>query len=225
MPVSRRILDVAVAVTALVLAGAPLVLACVLLRLAGTRSVIYRQTRVGRYGRPFHLLKLRTMAVSSGPGPAVTVAGDGRVTRVGRLLRRWKIDELPQLVNVLRGDLRIIGPRPEVPQFTAFYSDDQRRLLAYQPGLASMSQVVYPHEADLLRASADPERAYVQHLLPRKVAVDLAYEQRRTWRSDLGLVFDLLLLVAGWPRRMDTSLRIAEADPLLNASVAASRQP
>jgi lipopolysaccharide/colanic/teichoic acid biosynthesis glycosyltransferase len=179
----------------------------VAVKLALGGPVIYRQVRVGRHGRPFCLYKLRTMSDSPG-GPQVTRVGDVRIGRLGRLLRRLKLDEVPQLWNVLRGDMSVIGPRPEVPRFVARYTDTERAILAVRPGLASLAQLVYPHEAALLSGHGDPEEAYVRYLMPLKIQVDLQYERARTIWSDLRLIAELSLLVTGKSFRVDRVLRI-----------------
>ena len=146
----------------------------------------------------------------SGPpvGPQVTAVGDARISGVGRVLRRLKIDELPQLWNVLKGDMSIVGPRPEVPRFVSQYSIAQRAVLDVTPGLASMAQLVYPHESRLLCGHPDPESAYVRYLMPRKIDVDLQYEQTRTLWSDLQLLAEVGLLLAGKSFRIDRLLDV-----------------
>jgi lipopolysaccharide/colanic/teichoic acid biosynthesis glycosyltransferase len=200
-----RLTDCGLALAGLSIAALPLALAALAVKLAIGGPVVYRQVRVGRHGRPFSLYKLRTMS-DSRRGPQVTTADDARIGRVGRLLRRSKLDEVPQLWNVLKGDMRIIGPRPEVPGFVARYDDDQRAILEATPGLASLAQLVYPHEATLLRDHPDPEDAYVRVVMPRKIQVDLAYEQTRTPWSDLRLLAEVALLIVGKSFRIDRAL-------------------
>ena len=146
------------------------------------------------------MYKFRTMRVSPA-GPSVTAADDPRVTRVGAVLRRWKLDELPQLWNVLRGDMSLIGPRPEVEKFVRLYTPEQRAILRGRPGLAGMAQIVFRGEAESLRGAGDPDAAYVEQILPRKLAVDLEYERRRTFASDLGLMARLAIMVLCSGRR------------------------
>ena len=203
----RRLLDVTVSTIGLVLLAAPLACAAAAVKLTSRGPALYRQLRIGRYGRPFDLYKLRTMRVDSG-GAHITVASDNRVTRVGRVLRRLKLDEVPQLWNVLKGDMALIGPRPETPRFVQRYTADQRRILDAIPGIASRSQLVYAHEAALLDGCADPEETYATELMPRKIAVDLAYECCRTLRTDLALMGEVGLLIAGFRYRTDRHLRL-----------------
>jgi lipopolysaccharide/colanic/teichoic acid biosynthesis glycosyltransferase len=213
MRLTRRIIDVTLASTALTVLALPLAVCAAVVKLTSRGPVFYRQQRIGRNGRPFCLYKFRTMRDGAGGGQ-VTVAGDARVTGAGRIMRRLKLDELPQLFNVVAGDMAIIGPRPEVERFVRQYTSEQRQILAFTPGLASMAQLVYPHESDLLRHAVDPEQVYVAELVPKKVAVDLAYEQRRTLWTDLLLAAEIALLVAGRSYRIDRQLSLrGVADP------------
>jgi len=213
----RRAVDGTVAAAGLALAAVPLAISMAAIRATSRGPVLYRQTRIGRKGRPFCLYKLRTMRITtSASGPQVTTAADGRISRVGRVLRQAKLDELPQLWNVLCGDMGIIGPRPEVPRFVARYTDAERAILEAQPGLASLAQLVYPHEGDLLRDQVDPEEAYVRYLLPAKLAVDLEYERTRTWRSDARLIVEMILMIVGLRLRVDRAIRVPSVDPAPN---------
>ena len=158
---AKRLFDIVSSAMGLLLTGLPMVLITIAIKLLDPGPVLYRQRRIGRGGQPFWLYKFRTMKVCES-GPVVTIEGDPRVTPIGRFLRRWKLDELPQLWNVLRGEMSVVGPRPEIQRFVDLYTQEQRRLLQQNPGLASLSQLVYPHEADLLRQNPDPE----EHLRP-----------------------------------------------------------
>jgi lipopolysaccharide/colanic/teichoic acid biosynthesis glycosyltransferase len=120
-------------------------------------------------------------------GPRITAAGDPRITRVGRLLRRSKLDEFPQLWNVVRGDMRLVGPRPEDPRFVALYRPDQRQVLSVAPGITGPSQLTFLDEEDLL-GSSDPEATYVREILPRKLAIDLSYAEHHTIRLDVQIL-------------------------------------
>ena len=206
---ARRILDVLVSLLALAICAPLLLVVAILVKLSSPGPVLYVHKRVGRGGRPFSLRKFRTMRVDQAD-PSVTAAGDPRITPVGRFLRRWKLDELPQFWNVLRGEMTIIGPRPEVERIVGRVGAGQREILSRTPGLASMAQLVYPHEAEILRDHPDPETAYTEQLLPRKIAVDLEYERTRTFASDLMLVGELVLLVLGRRARMDRSFRLVQ---------------
>jgi lipopolysaccharide/colanic/teichoic acid biosynthesis glycosyltransferase len=191
----KRLFDILFSLVGLCLLALPFAVIGPAIKLSSRGPVFYRQQRIGRGGKPFWLYKFRTMYVGEG-GSLVTIREDPRITPVGRILRRWKLDELPQLWNVLVGDMGIIGPRPEAERLVRQYTPEEHRILDITPGLAGMSQLVYPHEADLLRGCRDPEAVYVKALMPRKIAVDLEYELTRTFLTDLCLLGKLLLLIA-----------------------------
>jgi lipopolysaccharide/colanic/teichoic acid biosynthesis glycosyltransferase len=199
----KRLFDILVSLVGLSLLAIPFAVIGPAIKLSSGGAVFFRQQRIGRRGKLFWLYKFRTMYVGAG-GSLLTVKGDARITPVGRVLRRLKLDELPQLWNVLIGEMSVIGPRPEVERYVAHYTPEQRRLLEQTPGLASLSQLVYPHEADMLRNCPNPEEIYVQELMPKKIAVDLEYEARRTFWSDLQLLAEMVLLILGRSYRVDT---------------------
>jgi lipopolysaccharide/colanic/teichoic acid biosynthesis glycosyltransferase len=185
----RRLLDAVLAAGLLVALSPLLVLLAALVGFTGGRPVLFVQQRVGRDGRPFRLFKLRSMVVDApGRGPGFTSAGDARVTPVGAVLRRWKLDELPQLWNVLRGDMSLVGPRPELPRYVARYRERERAVLRARPGLTDPASLAYADESEVLARFRDPERAYVEVVLPHKLALSLAYLERRTIASDLRIL-------------------------------------
>ncbi len=183
---SRRTLDVLVSAPALaVLAPLGIVLAAII-RLADGGPALFVQRRVGRDGQLFSMLKFRTMVPGAERrGALVTAAGDARVTNVGRWLRRTKLDELPQLWNVLMGDMALVGPRPEVSRFVERYSESERRVLAVRPGLTDPATLAFVDEEERLRGASDPERMYVEELMPAKLRLNLEYMARASWASDL----------------------------------------
>ena len=173
-------------------------LACiaVLVKTSSAGPVFHRGRRVGLRGREFQHLKFRTMTAVD--GPAVTASGDARVTGIGRSLRHWKLDELPQLVNVVRGEMALVGPRPEDPLYVAGYTAAQRHVLDVLPGLTSPASIAFRHEERLLAASAEPERTYVETVLPRKLEIDQSWLRERTSRGDLiVLIRTLRVIVSG----------------------------
>jgi len=191
--VARRALDVVASAVGLVLLSP--VLAAVTVAIAATSPgpVFFRQVRVGRGGAQFRIFKFRSMRVDAeAVGGQLTVDGDPRVTRVGAFLRASKIDELPQLINVLVGDMSLVGPRPEVPRYVALYTPEQRRVLAVRPGITDPASIRYRDEAAVLARAEDPERAYVDEVLPHKLAINLAYLDRRTLASDVGVILATL---------------------------------
>lgn len=149
--------------------------------------VLFRQVRVGRFGREFELFKFRSMRRNQS-GQALTAEGDRRVTRLGRFLRKYKLDELPQLWNVMRGDMSLIGPRPEVPQFVALADPTWRAVLQVKPGITDLATLAYRNEEKILAGYADVERGYLEVVLPAKLALNREYLMRRSFRSDMRLL-------------------------------------
>jgi lipopolysaccharide/colanic/teichoic acid biosynthesis glycosyltransferase len=185
---ARRLLDIVVGSFALVLLSPFLALISLLVRSTSGAPVLYRGQRVGKDGRVFDLLKFRTMVTDkTGAAPRITRSGDIRVTPVGRWLRRWKLDELPQLVNVVIGEMSLVGPRPEDPRYVAHYNEEQREVLSVAPGLTSPASVLYVQEESLL-AGPDWEQTYVTSILPEKLRLELDYLRRRTLGSDIGVL-------------------------------------
>ena len=196
---AKRLFDLALALPALALA-LPLMVAITLwVRLDSAGPALFRQQRVGRHGRLFHIHKFRTMRVrSSQAGPLITVAGDARVTRAGRWLRRTMREELPELLDVIRGDMSLVGPRPEVPRYMALYPDEARRLiLSVRPGVTDRATIEFRDEERLLAAASDPERAYVEQVMPIKQRYYLDYVARRSLAGDVGILIDTLRAVLG----------------------------
>jgi lipopolysaccharide/colanic/teichoic acid biosynthesis glycosyltransferase len=176
----------------------PLMLAIALaIRFDSRGPVFFRQQRVGRHGVPFGIHKFRTM-VADAPrrGPALTVGEDPRITRVGRWLRRTRLDELPQLLDVLAGTMSLVGPRPEVPQYVAHYPVALReRVLSVRPGITDPSSLLYLDEAELLARAADPQREYIEVILPRKLQSAADYAAQASLRSDLGVLLRTIKLL------------------------------
>ena len=187
----KRVFDLLMSAAALLLLSPLLLCIALAVRLDSPGPALFRQQRVGRNEIPFEVLKFRTM-YSAAPGHAgheITVAGDARITRVGALLRRSKLDELPQLLNVLRGQMSLVGPRPEVPRYVRLYPDDARvEVLSVRPGITDEAAIEFRDEGELLARAADPERAYVEEILPRKIQLYRRYVRRRTFAGDLGIL-------------------------------------
>ncbi len=182
---AKRLFDIVVSALALLLLALPLALVALWIKLDSPGPVFFRQQRVGRHGVPFSIHKFRTMRADAG-GLPLTVGADARITRAGRWLRRTRLDELPQLLDVLAGHMSLVGPRPEVPRYVAHYPPDLReRALAVRPGITDPASLDHLDEAALLAAAADPEREYIERILPAKVAQAAAYAERATLRSDL----------------------------------------
>jgi len=190
---ARRCLDVLGAAVGLLILSPLFAVVAALVRSDSAGPVIFRAERIGRNGIPFTLYKFRSMTVDPAlRGPAITVDKDARVTRIGLVLRRSKLDELPQLANVLLGDMSLVGPRPEDPRYVAFYSSEQREILRVRPGITSPASVKYRDEERQLRGQ-DWEHVYVHRIMPAKLAIDLDYIQRRTVWSDIGVIVKTVL--------------------------------
>ena len=199
----KRAFDIAVALLVLILVTPVLAATAVGIRLASPGPVLYRARRVGKGGRPFEMLKFRSMHVAHG-GAVITAHKDTRIFAVGRLIRKFKIDELPQLVNVIRGEMSIVGPRPEDPKIVAeAYTDWMMETLEVAPGVTSPGAVFYYSLGEQLIDPADPEGSYVKRLLTPKLAVERAYLERANLASDLATIARTALAILcqpfGWP--------------------------
>jgi lipopolysaccharide/colanic/teichoic acid biosynthesis glycosyltransferase len=194
----RRTTDLVVALAATVLLSPLLAVIALLIKIDSPGPVLYRQERVGKDGRPFRILKFRSMVAGAERlGAAVAGRHDPRITRIGALLRASKLDELPQLGNILAGHMTLIGPRAEVPRYVRHYTDEERRVLTVRPGLTGPGQLLFSRQqAAELDDVADPEAEYVQRQLHVKLALDLDYLHRRMLRTDLAILGQTVAVVA-----------------------------
>ncbi|MHB9074062.1 MAG: sugar transferase [Desulfobaccales bacterium] len=193
----KRMLDLALAWPAFLLLSPVILLSTMAVRLTSPGPAFFRQVRMGKGGRLFRVLKLRTMqeAPPTG-GRRLTVGEDCRITRVGRWLRLSKIDELPQLFNVLAGDMSLVGPRPEVPEWVGLYSQEQREILGYKPGMTDAASIFYRDESSLLAQADDPQAQYRDEIMPRKITMGLGYMRRSSLGSDLRLMLCTLAAIS-----------------------------
>jgi len=191
--VAKRAFDLVAASLGLLVLSPLFAAVAVMIRTTSPGPVFFRQERVGLRGRSFRIYKFRTMRHDAeAVGGQLTVGGDPRITRVGAALRRGKIDELPQLINVVRGEMSLVGPRPEVPRYVAHYDDRQRRVLDVRPGITDPASIAFRDENDLLAASEDPERTYLTEVMPRKLEMNLDYLERRGLVSDVAVILSTL---------------------------------
>lgn len=195
----RRYVDIVVATTLLIVLSPVLILIGLAIRLTSAGPAVYRQRRVGRSHTVFTIWKFRTMVLNADrAGPSVSGKADPRITPIGRLLRGSRLDELPQLVNLLRGDLTLIGPRPEVESFVPYYTATEQRLLSVRPGVLGPGALLFArHQCAELDTVGDPDAYYVAHQLHPKLALDLGYLSDRRLVSDLRLVAGALLVAVG----------------------------
>lgn len=192
----KRAFDIVVSALLLMATAPILLVAAIAVRRSSPGPVIFRQVRVGQHGCPFKILKFRTMRPVTEPGREITVGQDNRITPIGAVLRKWKIDELPQLVNVLRGDMSLVGPRPDVPSYVARYPDElRRRVLSVRPGITDPASIKYRNENELLAGQPDPERFYLDVIMPDKLALGAAYAMRPTLAGDIRIILATLCTV------------------------------
>jgi lipopolysaccharide/colanic/teichoic acid biosynthesis glycosyltransferase len=189
----KRFVDFTISILALILMAPLMVVIAALIKLTSSGPVFHRSRRIGRGGQPFVLLKFRTM-VAGAAGPGITAARDQRVTRFGRVLRRTKLDELPQLVNVLRGEMSLVGPRPEDPRYVSLYDPEQRRVLSVLPGITSEASVKFRNEEAMLQGE-EWEKTYVEVIMPEKLKLELAAIDRSSLRHDMTVLFRTFLAI------------------------------
>ncbi len=199
----RRTIDVVLATLALVLFSPLLLLIMVVIVIESGLPLFYAQTRIARGNRPFRMYKFRKFSATCDGGSPLTMKDDARMTRVGSLLARSKLDELPQLYNIIRGDMAIVGPRPESMAFSMCFTEDMRALLDYRPGIFGPSQVAFRNECALYPAGIDPVQFYCETLFPAKAALDLAYYSQRTIWADLMWIGRGILAVFGKVPKQD----------------------
>jgi lipopolysaccharide/colanic/teichoic acid biosynthesis glycosyltransferase len=188
----KRTFDVCCGLMVLAAALPLFLLIAVLIKLTSDGPILFRQNRVGKEGREFELLKFRTMTFTNHErGPGLTRAGDVRVTRLGRMLRRWKFDELPQLINLLRGDMSLVGPRPDLAEFWSELKPAELRVLSLVPGITGWATLHFRNEEKLLAEVPEEQvrQYYLNEILPRKVDLDLEYAARATFAKDVAILF------------------------------------
>lgn len=209
----RRIVDFIAALLALTILAPVLAGIAIAVWVSDGSPILFRQTRVGRDGRSFQILKFRTMRPDVSGG-SITVAGDHRITRVGRWLRKFKLDELPQFFNVLRGDMSLIGPRPEVPEYVELFNPVWQEVLAVRPGITDLATLAYRDEEHLLSSAADLDVYYRSVILPAKLNLNLSYGRSRCIAADLKLLW-MTMHYSLRPSRFDRD-RVLELVPVVH---------
>jgi lipopolysaccharide/colanic/teichoic acid biosynthesis glycosyltransferase len=195
MPMAKRLFDLLLSLAGLLLLSPLMLAAAAWIKLDSPGPVFFRQERVGRFGVPFRIHKFRTMT-HGGTGSLLTVGADTRITRAGAFLRRSKLDELPQLIDVLLGSMSLVGPRPEVPRYVAMYPQTLRdKVLSVRPGITDVASIEYRDENDLLARAADPEREYVDVVMPAKLALAAHYVDHASLRFDMQLILKTMRLI------------------------------
>lgn len=195
----KRCFDVMCAGIGLVLLAPLFLILAVIIELDSRGGVFFRQQRSGRNFVPFEIWKFRTMSASPAGG-GLTIGEDPRITKAGRWLRRFKLDELPQLINVFRGEMSLVGPRPELPEFTKLFEEDYKTILKVRPGITDPASIKYRHESELLADAMDPTRTYVEEILPDKIKLAKAYAEKATLLADVRIILDTFRILTSTRR-------------------------
>jgi len=194
----KRTFDFVVAALGLALLLPVLAAIACAIKTTSSGPIFYCGVRVGRYGRPFRILKFRTMTADADRiGGSSTPTDDPRITRVGAVLRRFKLDELPQLWNVLRGEMSLVGPRPQVPWAVELYSEEERLLLTVRPGITDPASLLFANEAEILRGSSNPDQTYLEKIHPEKMRLSIDYVKNRSFLGDMRILLATLGVVLG----------------------------
>jgi len=192
----KRIFDIVFSISGLILLSPVLIVIAILIRFDSKGPVLYKQTRVGRNNKDFKLLKFRTMNPDSDSKGLLTVGGrDPRITKTGYYLRKFKLDEFPQLINVLYGEMSFVGPRPEVRKYVDLYTEDQKKVLDVSPGITDIASIKYKNENDLLEKAEDPEKYYIEKIMPDKIKLNLEYINERSFFKDFKVILRTLSAV------------------------------
>ena len=193
---AKRLFDIISSGIGLLCLAPVFVVMAIWIKLDSRGPVFYRQTRVGRYGRDFRIFKFRSMRVGSDKGRQITVGErDPRITRSGYFIRRYKIDELPQLINVFLGDMSIVGPRPEVRKYVDLYSEEQRKVFQVRPGITDLASIKYRNENELLSQVDDPDTYYIDVIMPDKLTINLEYIRHQSFMGDIKIIFNTLFKI------------------------------
>ena len=194
--VIKRIFDIVMSLIGLIILGIPMIIIGIIIKLSSEGPVFYKQVRVGKSNKDFKILKFRTMIVDADKkGMQITVGKDPRITGIGHFLRKTKIDELPQLINVLKGEMSFVGPRPEVRKYVEMYNDYQKNVLKIKPGITDLASIEYRDESTLLGQSANPEKTYIEEIMPTKLKLNLKYMQEFSFFYDIKLILKTLVKI------------------------------
>ena len=192
----KRAMDIVISGGALLVLWPVLLLIALAIKIDDPGPVFYRQVRVGRNGKEFRIYKFRTMVVDADKkGLAITVGRDNRITRMGRILRKTKLDELAQLINVFTGEMSFVGPRPEVPKYVNMYTPYQRQVLLVRPGITDYASIAYRNENDLLAGAEDPEKMYIDVIMPDKIELNMKYLHEISPLADIRLILSTIVAV------------------------------
>ncbi|KLE14628.1 sugar transferase [Clostridium sp. C8] len=192
----KRIFDLLVSFMGIVILSPVFIIASIAIKLDSKGKILFLQKRVGRYGKEFNIYKFRTMITDAEKiGKQITVGKDSRITKVGAFLRKFKIDELPQLFNVFKGDMSLVGPRPEVPKYVSLYNEEQRRVLEVRPGITDMASLRYKDENDILGNVENPEEYYINIIMKDKLNLNLEYIEKSNIFFDIYLIIKTIIKI------------------------------
>lgn len=192
----KRVFDFIFSFIGLILLSPIFLIISLLIALSSKGGVFYKQTRVGKDNIDFKVYKFRSMIVNADKKGLLSIGKDGRdprITKIGYILRKYKLDELPQLINVLKGDMSLVGPRPEVRKYVDLYDDNQKEILKVKPGITDIASITFKNENDLLSQNPNPEDYYIQEIMPKKISLSLEYVKTRTLIKDIKLIFKTIL--------------------------------
>lgn len=192
----KRLFDFYMSLFGLILLSPFLLVCAILLKVFDRGPVLFIQERIGKNGRAFNILKFRTMRINNDTN-AITIGDDKRITKIGKFLRKFKIDELPQLWNVLRGEMSFVGPRPEIRKYVEMYDSNQAVVMSLKPGITDLASFAFFDEADLLASAANPEAFYVKEVMPEKIRINLEYADRANFFLDIYLIVATVLRALG----------------------------
>ena len=184
----KRIFDIILSLFGLIILLPFMLIIAIFIKLDSKGPVFFKQLRVTKNGREFKIFKYRTMRVGSDKYSQITVGKDERITKIGSFLRKYKLDEIPQLINVLIGDMSLVGPRPEVPKYVALYTDEQKEILKVRAGITDYASIEFSNENDLLALEEDPEKAYIEKVMPKKIELNKKYLSEISILTDIRII-------------------------------------
>ena len=184
----KRIFDTILSLFGLIILLPFMLIIAIFIKLDSKGPVFFKQLRVTKNGREFKIFKYRTMRVGSDKYSQITVGKDDRITKIGSFLRKYKLDEIPQLINVLIGDMSLVGPRPEVPKYVALYTDEQKEILKVRAGITDYASIEFSNENDLLASEEDPEKAYIKKVMPKKIELNKKYISEISMLTDIKII-------------------------------------
>lgn len=184
----KRIFDITLSLFGLIILLPFMLIIAILIKIDSKGPVFFKQIRITKGGKEFKIFKYRTMKVGSDKYSQITVGKDDRITKVGSFLRKYKLDEIPQLINVLIGDMSLVGPRPEVPKYVALYTDEQKEILKVKAGITDYASIEFSDENDLLASEEDPEKAYIEKIMPKKIELNKKYLSEISILTDIKII-------------------------------------